>query len=260
MAVAVCHLIVVVDEVPAVDVVCVAVAIIVDGVAAGLVGIGPDVCGQIGMVDVDAGVDHRHHDVLRTRRQAPGPGGVDVVAAGAGILAVVLQVPLGCQKWVVRQRSGPDRKIGLEPGHGLRAGRPAEHGLSGCTRRRERKESSAERAGMPSGMPGGELPDEHRASIGRLGSRRSDGSQPTDPLIDPRLDGMPSPFDPLDAGRRRDGHAGEQRPWFQPFRAAKPAGERLPPAANKIAPWPFHARLHAGRSKKSVPGLLQPGS
>ena len=46
--------VVVVDEVPAVDVVDESIAVIVDAVAGDLTGVGPDVPGQVGMVDVDA--------------------------------------------------------------------------------------------------------------------------------------------------------------------------------------------------------------
>ena len=61
-----CGIAVVVDEVPAVDVVDVAVAVVVDAVARDLAGVGPDVGGEVGVVVVDAGVDD-------ARRRLPRP-------------------------------------------------------------------------------------------------------------------------------------------------------------------------------------------
>ena len=45
------------------DVAHVAVVITIDRAADHLVGIRPDVGGEIGMGDVDAGVDHGHHHI-----------------------------------------------------------------------------------------------------------------------------------------------------------------------------------------------------
>ena len=57
---------VVVEEVPPVDVVDVAVAVVVDTVSGNLSRIGPDVGGQIGMRGLNALVDHADHDVGRS--------------------------------------------------------------------------------------------------------------------------------------------------------------------------------------------------
>ena len=73
---------VVVDEVPAVDVVDVAVAVVVDAVAGDLTGVGPDVGLQVGMVEVDTGVDYCHHDRRVAQRMRPGTGGIDPVGTG----------------------------------------------------------------------------------------------------------------------------------------------------------------------------------
>ena len=75
------------DEVPAVDVVDEAVAVVVDPVARDLAGVDPQLARQVGMGRVDAGVEHRH-DRPGAGGDVPGLGGVDVDVVG------VVQAPL----------------------------------------------------------------------------------------------------------------------------------------------------------------------
>src|SRR5262249_52726301 len=62
MAVVVVRIVVPVDEVPAVNVVDVPVAVVIDPVRRDLAGIGPDIGGEIRVVGVHARVDHGHDD------------------------------------------------------------------------------------------------------------------------------------------------------------------------------------------------------
>ena len=70
---------VVVDEVPSVEVVDVAVAVVVDAVAGNLAGVGPDVGLEVGMVEVDARVNDGHHDRRVAQGMRPGAGSIDPV-------------------------------------------------------------------------------------------------------------------------------------------------------------------------------------
>ena len=90
------------DEVPAVDVVDVAVAVVVDAVARDLAGVGPDAAGQVGVVQVDAGVEHGDDRRGAPRRDAPGLGGVDVHVLG------VVQPPEPAEHRIVRDERRGD--------------------------------------------------------------------------------------------------------------------------------------------------------
>jgi hypothetical protein len=62
--------------------------------AGDLVGVDEDVVGQVGVVGLDAVVQHRDHDRIPAGGRGPGLGGIDVrILAGAG-LAGVVEVPL----------------------------------------------------------------------------------------------------------------------------------------------------------------------
>ena len=69
---------VVVAEIPAVDVVDVAVGVVVDPVAGGLAGVHPGPARQVGMREVDPVVDDRDHHVGTAGRDLPGLGDVHV--------------------------------------------------------------------------------------------------------------------------------------------------------------------------------------
>ena len=206
VAVAIGHLVIVVDEVPAVGVVLIAVLVIVNGIARGVTRIRPDVGGQIGMGDVDAGVDHRHDDVPRTGRHAPSLRGIDVVADGSGILAGVLQVPLRRHERIIGPRGGADGEIRLEPRHGLRVRRPVEHRIASRAGSCQREEPVAKRRGVPTGMANRERPDEHRTADDRLGlgrvAKMGNGETPH-PVIHPGLDGVPPPLNAFKVCCRR---------------------------------------------------------
>ncbi len=62
--------VVVIDKIPAVTVVDIAVAVVIHPVTGNFVGIDPDVAGQIRMVDLNALVNHPHHNAAGTRNVA----------------------------------------------------------------------------------------------------------------------------------------------------------------------------------------------
>ena len=62
------------DEVPAVDVVDVAVVVVVDAVSGDLAGVCPDVVGKVGVVSVDAAVDDGDDDRSAGPGEIPGCG------------------------------------------------------------------------------------------------------------------------------------------------------------------------------------------
>src|SRR5262249_24139846 len=93
VAVVVERFVVVRDEVPAVDVVDEAVAVVVDAVAGDLARVGPDVGGEVGVVVVDAGVDDRDDDAAARGDGVPRLGGVDVGVGDAAGLPGVVQAP-----------------------------------------------------------------------------------------------------------------------------------------------------------------------
>jgi len=72
------RVLVVIAEVPAVDVVDEAVAVVVDPVRRGLARVGPQAVLQVGMLDVDARIEHRDHGRVVERLCGPGLGTVDI--------------------------------------------------------------------------------------------------------------------------------------------------------------------------------------
>ena len=82
VAVVVLHVVRAGGEIPAVDVVDVAVAVVVHAIGRDLAGVGPDASGQLGMIQVDAGVEHGDDRGGAPRRDAPGFGGVDIHVPG----------------------------------------------------------------------------------------------------------------------------------------------------------------------------------
>ncbi len=55
--------------------------------------LGKDATNEIGMIQLDPGVDHRHHD-WEARGAPPGGGRVDVCVSSAPVLAHIVMVPL----------------------------------------------------------------------------------------------------------------------------------------------------------------------
>jgi hypothetical protein len=108
------------DEVPAVDVVDEAVAVVVEPVD-GLVGVAPHGLGQVGVGDVDTGVGDGDDGAGTGPGVGCGPrlGRPDVDAGGArdagDRLAAVLQAPLHAEAGVVAGRLQP--RVGLGDGH-----------------------------------------------------------------------------------------------------------------------------------------------
>jgi hypothetical protein len=97
--------VVVVDEVPAEDIVDVAVAVVVDAVAGDLAGVDPGVEEEIGVGDLGAAVQHAHDDLRAPGGDGPGAQGIHVGAGGAPGLTRVAHVPLLGEGGVARRRS-----------------------------------------------------------------------------------------------------------------------------------------------------------
>ena len=91
------HVVVIVEKVPAADVVDVAVAVVVDAVAGDLARVDEDVGREVGVRVVDAAVDDRDDGALPGRARLPGAVGVDVgigdAAAGSPVITGVFEPP-----------------------------------------------------------------------------------------------------------------------------------------------------------------------
>ena len=86
---------VVVDEVPAITVVDIAVGVVVDAVATDFARVGPSRLGEVRVAEVDAGVEHCDDHTLASRRGGPGVGDIDVgIGDRTRTRPVVLQAPL----------------------------------------------------------------------------------------------------------------------------------------------------------------------
>ena len=107
---------VVVDEVPSMKVVDVAVPVVVDAVVGNFAGVGPDVGLEVGMVEVDARVDDGHHDRRIAQGECPSTGRIDPVGTR--------EAPQFVEPRVGRQVGDADHGIRSCPLHGRR---PAEH-------------------------------------------------------------------------------------------------------------------------------------
>ena len=99
------------DDVHAVDVVDVAVAVVVEAVL-GLLGVGPQVLLEIGMVELDARVEHR--DLRAVGQPVPGGGRVDVVVGALGERVLLLEAG------VVRVLRHRHRRVVLDAQHARR--------------------------------------------------------------------------------------------------------------------------------------------
>jgi hypothetical protein len=104
---------VVVEEVPAVDVVGEAAAVVVEAVRGRLAGVRPDVGLEVWVADVHALVDDADDDLPAPRRRVPGGLGVDVGARGALRLPRVFERPLRGERRVVRRGELAPDVVGL---------------------------------------------------------------------------------------------------------------------------------------------------
>ncbi len=123
------------EEVPAVDVIDVSVAIVIDAVEF-FQGVDPDVRGEIGMGDIHAGIDDADDDGGGARGDIPGFGGVDIGIGDAAGLACVVEAPEGREACVIgKGLCGVKDVIGFgeEDGIGFRgeAGDQAWDGIGG---------------------------------------------------------------------------------------------------------------------------------
>src|SRR5690606_11033705 len=89
VAVAIVGIVVAGGEIPAARVVDVAVAVIVEAIAGDLSGVDPQPAHQVGMVDVNTGVDDRDHDAVAGVAGGPGLGRIDGVEIPVVRTAVV---------------------------------------------------------------------------------------------------------------------------------------------------------------------------
>ena len=151
VAIAVERQVVVVDKVPAMDVVNEPVAVIINTVAGDFAGIGPDVPRQVGMVDVDARVDHRHNHFAAPRCQLPGFKSSDIDACRAVILPSVVEGPLVGEEWIV-DGGRTEGDVGLDPGNSLLGVRPANYVRSRDAGGMQGKAAVADRVQPPAGL------------------------------------------------------------------------------------------------------------
>gem|GEM_PF-6438033 len=157
---------IVVVEVPAVDVVHVAVAVVVDAVGGNLPRVDPDVVGKIGVGDLHPGVDDAHVHGRRPREPI-GPGGGGIAAPlirWARRRAVHAPESAGREVRVVRGGGRAQEVVllhahhigvALQIGHGLirRGARGQSHQLE--ARRAWREPLRTHSAHVPSGRPSG---------------------------------------------------------------------------------------------------------
>jgi len=108
---------VVVEEVVAVNVVNVTVAVIVHAIARDLAGIGPYVLREVGVVVVDACIDDRDHNVGRPGLDVPRRGGVDVGIGIPAALAGVVHPPQILEARIVGDRARRVDVVGLRVRH-----------------------------------------------------------------------------------------------------------------------------------------------
>ena len=207
MAVVIHRVGVAVGKVPPVDIVDEPIAVVVDTVAGDLAGVGPDVGGEVGVLVVDAAVDHRDDHAPRSRRDGPGLGSVDVGVDHAPRLPRVVERPERAERPVVGNGRAGDGEVGLHEGHARRAAGPGEDLLRRGARSHDPLEPFAQGHGPPA-----ESRDEVR------GRERPFGAD--DPRVGPGVDGLAEPLDPLGRGRQAE-------PWLEAFEADPPRGTDL---------------------------------
>ena len=106
VTVGIAGIVVVPIKIPPVDVIDIAVAVVIDAVSGNLAGVGPDIGGQIRMIDVHTGIDDGHHDIAAAGGHTPGFKRIDVGIIGAvgpvHILTGVMQPPQAAKIRVIR--------------------------------------------------------------------------------------------------------------------------------------------------------------
>ncbi|CAB4886227.1 unannotated protein [freshwater metagenome] len=133
--VAVEHRVVVVQEVPSVDVVDVAVGVVIDPIARDLVGVGPDVRREVRVIELDALVDHTYrHGTRPGVPLSPGLSGTGAELVG-GRRAVALHAPETsvCEVRVVRRCFSGEEVVGLDVADTLGALDTGDSGGNGFT-------------------------------------------------------------------------------------------------------------------------------
>ena len=138
-----------VGKVVAPHIVNVAVAIIVDAVSSHLTGIAPSIGSQIGMVVIDASVDHGDNHRSGTSGRVPRFGSIDVDVCHATRLADVVETPERAEGWIVGEDRGSNHEIGFNVRNALRACGPAEHILHAGMGRFERVKTFTQRSRLP---------------------------------------------------------------------------------------------------------------
>ena len=107
---------VVVEEVPAMDIVNKPVAIIINSISGYFSAICPNVRLQIRMVNVHTLIDHAHNDLIATCRRVPREVGVNI-GVHLAALPCIVQRPLLCEAGVVRRGKFMADKVGLRIDH-----------------------------------------------------------------------------------------------------------------------------------------------
>ena len=163
------------DEVPADDVVDVAVAVVVEPVAGDLARVPPGVRGEVGVREGDAGVDDRDRHA-RAGGDVPGLGRVDVGVGRPGQpadrLARVVEAPELAEARVVGERVEGDAAVRLDVAH-VRV--PLERRAGG--RAADADDARADPAEAP---PGGAAGAAHRLVL----PRRRDAAAEADDQLD----------------------------------------------------------------------------
>ena len=140
---------VVVGEVPAVHIVHIAIAVVVDTVAGHFARIVPRIGSQIGMGVVDARIDHGDNDSAGTGGCVPRFWGIDIGIGHAARLPNIIEAPELAECGVVGGDCGSDDKVWLNRGHTNGASSPVHNVLHAGSRRCQRIKTLAKRGGLP---------------------------------------------------------------------------------------------------------------
>ena len=98
-------IVIVVHEIPAVDIIDKAIAVIVHTVY-GIVRVGENVGGKVGMIQFEPIIQYRHDDIGTAAGDIPSPFRANIAVQDATVLARVVKVPLGIKVRVVREKPG----------------------------------------------------------------------------------------------------------------------------------------------------------
>ena len=190
------------DEVPAADVVDVAVAVVVEPVAGDLIRIAPGVRGEIGVRERDAGVDHRHGHA-RAGGDVPGLGRVDVRVGdarqpGDGLTRVV-EPPELAEARVVRERVEAQTPIRLDIPHvRVQLQRPAGGGPA---------DTDDARADAAEALRGGAAGAAHRLVLSRRRHAAAEADDELDLVVSAGTPGRRRAEREQQQQQRRDGGA-----------------------------------------------------